>query len=85
MWLITMFDLPVDTKEAREDYRKFVKALFRDGFDRMQFSIYIRYCASEENAIVHRKRVANAVPPDGLHHRGEGQHGEGQQNQCQTG
>ena len=31
----------------------------------MQFSVYIRHCASEENADVHVQRVEKNVPPDG--------------------
>ena len=65
MWIVAMFDLPVDTKAARFEYRRFVKALLMDGFDRMQFSVYVRFCASEENAAVHRKHIAVNVPPDG--------------------
>ena len=65
MWIVAMFDLPVDTKEARFEYRKFVKALLVHGFDRMQFSVYVRFCASEENAAVHRKHIAANIPPDG--------------------
>ncbi|MBU0692285.1 CRISPR-associated endonuclease Cas2 [bacterium] len=65
MWLVLMFDLPVDTKEARIEYRKFVKALELDGFDRMQYSVFVRFCASEENATVHQKRIARIIPPDG--------------------
>jgi len=45
--------LPVDTKEARRQYALFRKELLKDGFARMQFSVYIRHCASEENAAVH--------------------------------
>ncbi|MGE3410466.1 MAG: CRISPR-associated endonuclease Cas2 [Pirellulales bacterium] len=65
MWVVTMFDLPVDTKKARRDYAIFRKKLLRDGFTRMQFSVYARHCASEENATVHMQRVEWAVPPDG--------------------
>lgn len=65
MWIIVMFDLPVDTAKARRDYRLFVKALESDGFDRMQYSVFTRHCPSEENAVVHRKRVKNAVPSGG--------------------
>src|SRR5690606_12564209 len=52
MWVVTMFDLPVDTKAARRAYAQFRKKLLRDGFTQMQFSVYIRHCASEENAAV---------------------------------
>ncbi len=65
MWLVAMFDLPVDTKEARKQYALFRKELMRDGFSKMQFSVYIRHCASEENAAVHAARVERALPPDG--------------------
>jgi len=65
MWIVVMFDLPVDTKEARRAYAQFRKSLLKDGFAKMQFSVYIRHCASEENATVHYRRVEYAVPGDG--------------------
>ncbi len=65
MWLLTMFDLPTDTKKARKDYTRFRKALIKDGFTMMQYSVYIRHCASEENVEVHDRRVVAALPPDG--------------------
>ena len=65
MWLLVMFDLPTDTKKARRDYTQFRKGLLEDGFSKMQYSVYIRHCASEENATVHFRRVENMVPPDG--------------------
>lgn len=65
MWVVTMFDLPVDTKKARRDYALFRKFLLQDGFTKMQFSVYLRHCASEENAAVHIQRVERHVPPDG--------------------
>lgn len=65
MWVVAMFDLPVDSKQARRRYARFRKALLKDGFAMMQFSVYIRHCASRENAEVHMGRVQAAVPPDG--------------------
>lgn len=65
MWLVAMFDLPVDTKAARKAYAQFRKTLLKDGFTKMQFSVYIRHCASEENADVHEARVQAALPDDG--------------------
>lgn len=65
MWLVAMFDLPMDTKKARKDYTQFRKILLKDGFAKMQFSVYIRHCASEENADVHTLRVERSLPPDG--------------------
>jgi len=65
MWLLAMFDLPTDTKKARKAYTRFRKALIKDGFTMMQYSVYIRHCASEENAQVHDGRVVSFLPPDG--------------------
>lgn len=65
MWIVAMFDLPVDSKDARRRYARFRKVLLKDGFEQMQFSVYIRHCASKENAEVHAKRVERAVPPEG--------------------
>ena len=65
MWLVAMFDLPVDTKAARKDYARFRKSLLMDGFCMMQFSVYTRHCSSEENADVHIRRVQSFLPDDG--------------------
>jgi len=65
VWVFAMFDLPTDTKRARKDYADFRKGLLQDGFTMLQYSVYVRHCASEENADVHYRRVRNFLPPDG--------------------
>jgi CRISPR-associated protein Cas2 len=65
MWVVVMFDLPVDTKAARRAYAEFRKELLVDGFEMMQYSVYARHSFSEENAQVHIKRVERIVPLDG--------------------
>lgn len=65
MWLFAMFDLPVVSGEDRRNYTRFRKALEKDGFMMMQFSVYARYCPSEEASEMHRKRVRRALPPKG--------------------
>jgi CRISPR-associated protein Cas2 len=65
MWLIAMFDLPVYDKAMRKAYARFRKTLLKDGFAKMQFSVYIRHCTSKENAEVHSRRVEMAVPDEG--------------------
>lgn len=65
MWVIAMFDLPVDTKAAKQRYTRFRKKLVEDGFNMIQYSVYARHCASMENAEVHVRRVGSWVPPDG--------------------
>jgi len=65
VWIFAMFDLPTDTRKARKDYTYFRKNLLKDGFSMLQYSVYVRHCASEENADVHYNRVRNFLPPDG--------------------
>ncbi|MCX7012538.1 MAG: CRISPR-associated endonuclease Cas2 [Candidatus Sumerlaeota bacterium] len=65
MWVIVMFDLPTDTKAARKRYAQFRQAMLKDGFMRMQYSVYMRPCPSEENAEVHHKRIQGMLPPEG--------------------
>jgi CRISPR-associated protein Cas2 len=65
MWIVTMFDLPTDTKKARRQYALFRKHLLEDGFTMMQYSVYARHCASKENAEVHIDRIKKHLPPDG--------------------
>ena len=65
MWVVVLFDLPVDTRAARRAYADFRKRLLKDGFSMLQFSVYARHSSSEENAQVHIKRVEGWVPDDG--------------------
>ena len=65
MWVLVFFDLPTETKKDRKIYSKFRKDLLQDGFAMFQFSIYLRHCASMENAEVHKKRVKKLLPEKG--------------------
>lgn len=65
MWVLVLFDLPTETKRNRKDAAQFRKNLVKDGFTMFQFSIYIRHCASYENAQVHVKRVKYILPEYG--------------------
>ncbi|HEY8747294.1 MAG TPA: CRISPR-associated endonuclease Cas2 [Tepidisphaeraceae bacterium] len=65
MWLFVLFDLPVDTQSARRAYAQFRKSLLKDGFFRVQYSVYARVCASDEAVEVHTRRVEARVPGDG--------------------
>lgn len=62
MWLFVFFDLPVTTKEEIKAATLFKKNLEKDGFSMMQFSVYIRHCASRESLSVHVKRVKSFLP-----------------------
>ncbi len=65
MWVLVFFDLPTETKKQRKAAGDFRKKILADGFAMFQFSIYVRHCASMENAQVHIKRVQKLLPETG--------------------
>ena len=65
MWVLVLFDLPTVTKKDKKIASAFRKRLLKDGFSMFQFSIYLRFCASRENAEVHINRAKNALPKHG--------------------
>lgn len=65
MWVLVFFDLPTETRKDRKVASRFRKNLLDDGFSMFQFSIYIRFCASRENADVHIRRTKMNLPQHG--------------------
>ena len=65
MWVLVFFDLPTETKKERKAASSFRKNLIKDGFNMFQFSIYLRFCPSRENAKVHTKRTKSNLPKHG--------------------
>ncbi len=65
MWLFVLFDLPVLTKKERKAASGFRKDLLKSGFTMLQFSVYMRHCASKESADTHIRRIKIFVPEKG--------------------
>jgi len=65
MWLFVFFDLPVTTKTERKAASVFRKRLLKNGFTMMQYSVYVRHCASRESSEVQIKRVKSFIPGSG--------------------
>jgi CRISPR-associated protein Cas2 len=65
MWVLVFFDLPTETAKERKTAATFRKNIMKDGFAMFQFSIYLRHCASRENADVHIARVKKLLPEKG--------------------
>jgi CRISPR-associated protein Cas2 len=59
------FDLPVVTPEERKRATQFRKFLLDDGYQMMQFSVYVRPCVSFARQETHIRRVRMAVPEEG--------------------
>lgn len=60
-----MFDLPVTTKKAKREYSRFRKLLLKRGFIMLQYSVYARFCSSEDISKVYQREIALNLPPEG--------------------
>ena len=65
MWLLVMFDLPVVEPAERKAANDFRHDLLDMGFERCQFSVYLRFCEGREQADTWIRRVQKALPIDG--------------------
>lgn len=65
VWLMVMFDLPVDSAEDRKGATDFRNKLLDFGFERCQYSVYLRFCEGREQADRWVKRVREVLPQGG--------------------
>ena len=66
MRMIVMFDLPTLTLEDKRNYRNFRKILLRNGFIRMQESVYTRILLTPSAGISVCNTVRKNKPPEGV-------------------
>lgn len=64
-WMIVAFDLPVGTKEERKSAFGFRKFLLDDGYQMMQFGVYLRPLVSYARMQTHVRRLREHTPPNG--------------------
>jgi CRISPR-associated protein Cas2 len=65
VWLVALFDLPMTQADDKLFYIQFRSLLLKSGFTMLQFSVYARYCPSEESATIYRRRIKAGLPPQG--------------------
>ena len=65
MWLMVIFDLPTKTRKERLYANRFRNFLIKDGYVRLQWSVYGRICNGQERVDKHLKRVQSNLPPKG--------------------
>ena len=65
MWMLVMFDLPVGTKQQMREAGRFREFLLDEGFEKAQFSIYVRLCNSKERFGVYLHRIERHLPEGG--------------------
>jgi len=62
---MVMFDLPVVEKAERKAATGFRNALLDMGFEMTQFSVYMRFCASQSQIETYASRVESVLPDGG--------------------
>ena len=50
MWMMVMFDLPTETFSQRKSAAKFRKFLLDEGFEMVQFSVYVQFTGTWESS-----------------------------------
>ncbi len=65
MRLIVMFDMPVKTKEQKKEYSQFRKKLLVNGYEMLQYSIYVRFLRSHFDTKKHIQRLEKIKPKGG--------------------
>ena len=50
---------------GRGGANRFRNFLLDEGFDRCQYSVYLRFCSGKDQAQTYTRRVQQALPPDG--------------------
>lgn len=65
MRILVMFDLPTNTAQQRGAAAKFRNFLLKDGYHMVQYSVYSRVCAGNDDIEKHASRLQAAVPDEG--------------------
>ncbi|MEO5335785.1 MAG: CRISPR-associated endonuclease Cas2 [Magnetospirillum sp. WYHS-4] len=65
MWLFCFFDLPVKMKEERRAATRFRNYLLGDGFNMLQYSVYVRVVRDQDGADKHMARLTRNMPRKG--------------------
>ena len=65
MWMMALFDLPVDDPQRRKAATDFRNGLLDLGFQMTQFSVYMKYLTGKEQAETLTRRIAAVVPEYG--------------------
>ena len=64
-WLFVCFYLPVTEENQRKSATSFRKFLLDDGFDMLQYSVYVRPCVTFARQTTHIQRIQAVIPPEG--------------------
>ena len=65
MWVMVSYDLPVQSPKQRRQENQFRKFIEREGYHRINFSVYARFCGSVQSTKSAKERVRKQIPETG--------------------
>ncbi len=65
MWSLAFYDLPVKTDDMKRAHSSFRKYLLREGFIRLQFSVYGKHFPSQASSRACLRRIRRELPSFG--------------------
>ena len=65
MWSLAFYDLPVGSKEQRRKHTRWRNNLLREGFHRMQFSVYGKHFQNAASSKACLRRLRQSLPSAG--------------------
>lgn len=65
MWVLVMFDLPVTTRDERKEATDFRLDLLDLGFERCQFSVYLKFVEGYAQFRTVSRQVEKKIPEGG--------------------
>lgn len=66
MWLLVFFDLPTLTRPERRAANRFRELLMSNGFSRVQYSVYARWCVTDKTTESAIRAIKKGMPDTGL-------------------
>lgn len=63
--VLCFFDLPVENNSQKRRYRTFRKSLIENGFEMLQYSVYVRTCPNRSYAKKYFEKLKKSSPPEG--------------------
>lgn len=61
MWIYVSMSFSIRSKQKRVMRDNFIKELVKDGFSKLYSTMYVRYCTTLGNALMHKRRVMDKM------------------------
>lgn len=62
MWIYVVTSFTRYSKVGREAEKLFGRVLEKDGFHHLHSNLYVRYCATSSNALMHKEKIKKIIP-----------------------